>query len=582
MQQPTATNRSWLKGHCIACASQARGLDRPGMILLALLFAALMWPGLVCMALVSGDDSPMAAWPALLFGFATGAALLLLTARVWLNLLLVLPLLLFQPVEWHAVHTVHSQVSPAMFAVFFLTNVGEASDFLADRWWAVAVGALTVTIVLGGAWWTMWRRRVTVPLRLRLSLVLPLLVAAGTVAIWRSGSFDGIRVQAAAAPFTGSAVRFVQMLAQRREVGALAAQRAGYRHDAVAVRDERQLVILVLGESLRADRLQINGYARPTTPRLAARSGLITLTDVAACSHLTNLALPPALTGIRADDHPLMNRRSSLVAASREAGFATRWLSNQAPTGRWDELVASYAGEADEVRWMNPAPLVSEWGRYRAYDDKLLAPAAEAIDRLPGKALIVLHTLGSHLRYELRYPPEQAVFQPATEPGAGESYAAQPERMRNAYDNSVLTTDALLDACIALHERSGRPGFVMFIADHGESLLDDASKFLCHGNLPPPAVEFRVPWLLWPSPEERRLHPQAWAAVEGNRHKRVSTQDAFQTLLHLAGIAIREADPRRCLGSPEYAEQPRMLIDIGGRLMDFDREVEVQWKARSR
>ena len=563
----------WWSGHWRVCAAQVRGLDRPGMALLALLLAALMWPGLVCMALVSGDDSPMAAWPALLFGLATTTTLLLLTARVWLNLLLMLPLLLFQPVEWYAVHTVHSQVSPAMFAVFLLTNVGEASDFLADRWLAVAAGASIGLLALGGLWWTFWRRRVAVPLRLRLSLVVPLLLAACSVAVWRAGDVDGIRIQAAAAPCTGSAVRFAQMLRQRAEVGRLAEQRTAYRHDAVATRgDVNQLVILVIGESLRADRLGINGCPRQTTPRLAARAGLITLTDVAACSHLTNLALPPALTGIQADDHALMNRRSSLVAACREAGFATCWLSNQAPTGRWDELVASYAGEADMVRWMNPAPLVSEWGRYRAYDDKLVAPAAEVIASHPGKTLIVLHTLGSHLRYELRYPPEQAVFQPATAPGAGESYSEQPERMRNAYDNSVLATDAMLDACIALHERSGRPGFVMFVADHGESLYDDGVQ-QGHGCLPPPAVEFRVPWLLWPSQEERRLHPQAWAAVEANRTRRTSTQDAFQTLLHLGGITIREADPARCLGSTDYRERPRLLIDIGGRLLDFDRDV---------
>lgn len=563
----------WWGAHWRACGEQVRRLDRPAMGLFALLLAALMWPGLVCMALVSGDDSPMAAWPALLFGLATTAALLLLTARLWLNLLLVLPLLLFQPVEWYAVHTVHSQVSPAMFAVFFLTNIGEASDFLADRWPMMAAAGAGGLLALGGLWWTMWRRRVVVPLRLRLTLLVPLLLAASSVAVWQAGSADGIRIQAAAAPFTGSAVRFGQMLQQRAEVGRLAAQRAAYRHDAVATRqDADQLVILVIGESLRADRLGINGCPRQTTPRLAARDGLITLADVAACSHLTNLALPPALTGIQADDHALMHRRSSLVAACREAGFATCWLSNQAPTGRWDELVASYAGEADSMRWMNPAPLVSEWGSYRAYDDKLLGPAEEAIARLPGRALIVLHTLGSHLRYELRYPPEQAVFQPATEPGAGESYRDHPERMRNAYDNSVLATDALLDACIALHERSGRPGFVMFVADHGESLYDDGDQ-QGHGCLPPPAIEFRVPWLLWPSPTERRLHPQPWATVEANRQRRTSTQDAFQTLLHLAGIAIREADPARCLGSPDYAERPRMLIDIGGRLLDFDRDV---------
>ena len=421
---------AWWANHRTACAQQLRALDAPGVALLAGLGFALVWPGIACLCLVSSADSPMAAWPALLFGVASTATLLLLTDRPWVNLLIVLPLVLFQPVEWYAVHTYHSQVSPAMFAVFLLTNANEAAGYLADRWLVVAAGTSICLLSVAALWWVLWSRRVTLPLRLRLTVLVPLLLAAGGAAVWRAGGPDGLRIEAAAAPFSGSAVRFVQMLAQRGEVR----QRAGFRHGAVATRrDEAQLIILIIGESLRAGNLTINGYPRPTTPRLAARAGLITLPDAVACSHLTNLALPPALTGVQADEHGLMNQRSSLVAACGEAGFATWWLSNQAPTGRWDELVASYAHEADVVRWMNPAPLVSEWGTVRAYDDKLLDATTGVLAHLPAKALVVLHTLGSHERYELRYSPEQAVFQPAATAGAGESYRERPELMVNAY-----------------------------------------------------------------------------------------------------------------------------------------------------
>ncbi len=556
-------------------ADQLRGLDRCGAVVLAMVAVLLLWPGIACLWLVSSADSPMAGWPALLVGAATTSALLLLTSRVWVNLLLVLPLVLFQPVEWYAVHTYHSQVSPAMFAVFLLTNASEAADYVTGRGPLMVSAAITSGLAMAVVWWFFWRRRMSVPLRLRLTLVVPLLLIACVVAVCQAGGVDGVRIHATAAPFTGSALRFVQMLSQRAEVERFAKNRSDFRHGAVSLRhDEPQLVILILGESLRAGNLQINGYRRPTTPRLAAREGLITFTHVSSCSHLTNLALPPALTGVQADDHPRMNRQSSLVAACKEAGFATWWLSNQAPTGRWDELVASYAREADTVRWLNPAPLISEWGTVRAYDDQLLKPTADILRNLPDKALIVLHLIGSHLRYELRYPPGSEVFFPSATAGAGENYHDHPELMRNAYDNSVVMTDACIDACIALHQQTGRAGFVMFIADHGESLMDDANGFQCHGNLPPPPVEFRIPWLVWPSPTERALHGEMWQTMAANHQRRTSSQDLYQTLLHLAGIAIRDADPARCLGSPDFREQPRMLVDIGGRLLDFDRDIE--------
>lgn len=525
------------------------------------------------MLLADATDSPMAGWRALLCGIAMATALLLLTRRLWLNVAVCLPLLLFQPVEWYAVHTYHSQVSPAMFAVFLLTNVGEASDFLAHLW-PLILGLYAAWIaVLAGVIWSLRRWRSELPLALRLAIAGPLLVAAVASAVAADGP-AGIRIHAAAAPFAGSAIRCGQMLFQRGEVERLAAQRAGFSHAAASVREgERQLVILVIGESLRWGNLQINGYGRGTTPRLSARDGVLSLGDVAACSHLTTLALPPALTGCSPDDHDGMLRRTSLVAACREAGFATRWLSNQAPTGRWDELVASYAHEAEAVRWMNPAPLVSEWGRVQVYDDKLVDALAAELVGLPDRALIVLHMQGSHMRYELRYRPEEAVFHPAAPQGAGVDYRQQPELMRNAYDNSVVMTDRIIDTCIDLHLRSGRTGFVMFVADHGESLLDDARGFQGHGCLPPPEVELRVPWLAWPSPAEIAAHPAPWRGLAENRMRKASTRDLFQTLLDLAGVRTRDSDPQRSLASPTYRERARAIIDSWQRPLDFDRDV---------
>ena len=114
--------------------------------------------------------------------------------------------------------------------------------------------------------------------------------------------------------------------------------------------------------------------------------------------------------------------------------------------------------------------------------------------------LIVLHTSTSHgPKYVDKYPSRFEAFRPvAQNVEEGEKH---PERLVNAYDNTILYTDYLLDSLITtLRSMTDWNSAMLFVSDHGESLGEN--KVFMHG-LPmklAPKVQYEIPFLVWTSP----------------------------------------------------------------------------------
>ena len=88
-------------------------------------------------------------------------------------------------------------------------------------------------------------------------------------------------------------------------------------------------VVLVLGEALRADHLQLNGYPRATTPRLAARSNVVSLSHIFTEHTHTAASLPHILTPADSLCPEDAYRYHSCVSCFKRCGFSTAWISNQ-------------------------------------------------------------------------------------------------------------------------------------------------------------------------------------------------------------------------------------------------------------
>lgn len=327
----------------------------------------------------------------------------------------------------------------------------------------------------------------------------------------------------------------------------------------------RDITVLVIGETGRADRWGVFGASRDTTPQLSARQDLLLFRDAVSASSATREAVPLMLTRRPPGAVLKVGNEASVITAFRQAGYRTYWLSTQGAAGRHETPISVLAHEAHEQHFVNAA----DYRGAGALDGDLLPYLAQILDRPEPRQLIVLHTLGSHLNYAHRYPSEYARFQPAmlaTEhPDLWRNERAT--EMRNAYDNSVLYTDHVLAEVIAQLEARRARASLLFAADHGETLYDGRCARAGHGFAS--KANYHVPLFVWTSPAWRAARPGVLAALSSRLSQPVSTLSVFATLTDLAGFTIVADNAYPGLGSDAWMPARRPVTHFG----DFDRDI---------
>lgn len=93
---------------------------------------------------------------------------------------------------------------------------------------------------------------------------------------------------------------------------------------------ERQIYILVIGESARVKNWQLFGYDRKNSPELTKKQNeIIKFSNTVSGGYITAIAVPLIITRANPDDYNRLYSEKSVISAYKEAGFKTYWLSNQ-------------------------------------------------------------------------------------------------------------------------------------------------------------------------------------------------------------------------------------------------------------
>lgn len=557
--------------------------DRPlrlrARLHLALLLALVMAPNLLWLA----GPHLGTIWPSAVI---TPVALLLVLfalcgPRAWLACLLLLPFALLAPLEMYYIASYHRPTSPEVLATIFATNAREARGFFgaavlplataATLSLAVAVLAIRACHRAG----TGWRHRSRHYLLL-LVLGTPLLGSVLLGALTPGPSADKVHKAklllgnlalpiGEGYPF-GLAERLFVYGREWAQVRASVARLDSFRFHARrspadAARGQRRIYVLVIGESSRIDRWQLFGYNRPTTPELLRTPHLVPITDMVAPWPMSVAAIPLLITR-----RPIaMNflqpwPEASILRAMAEAGYDTWWISNQQPIGRFDSMVSVYAAEARHVLYLNRASNVGAGG----YDEDLLAPLRAAIAGSRRDEFIVVHMMGSHTPYDLRYPRSFDRFRPDPQDAAGD--VPDVIRKLDAYDNSIVYTDHVLATIIGIVRDSGAVAALLYSSDHGQNLVSPTCNAWGHGL--GTRWDLRVPALFWYSGAWAAAYPHKLAALQANAGKRTLTADVFSTLVDLAGIDLPDPQPSHSLLSAAWTYRPRIVHGIAQ--MDFD------------
>ncbi|MFZ6849938.1 phosphoethanolamine transferase [Undibacterium sp. RuRC25W] len=294
-----------------------------------------------------------------------------------------------------------------------------------------------------------------------------------------------------------------------------------------------QTVLLVIGESSRFDRWGLNGYPRDTNPRLTAESNLVSLKDMVTPVTATRLSVPiiisrkPATMGLKAGFS-----EKSFLAAFKEAGFKTFWISNQMSFGKFDTPVSAFANEADVTEFLNLGGFTNSSN----FDDVLLAPLSRAILDPRPKKLIVLHTLGNHWNYSHRYPKDFDHWQPSLFGIVDPEYTdlKNKDALNNSYDNSVLYTDHILAEVIQRLKASDQLTSMMYVSDHGQTLYDGSCQLAFHGHNT--QFEFHIPSFIWFSDAYQAQFSDKIEQLRKHQQFKLSTENVFHTLLDMGNI----------------------------------------------
>ena len=133
--------------------------------------------------------------------------------------------------------------------------------------------------------------------------------------------------------------------------------------------------------------------------------------DVTAVATMPLLVVPSILTPTPPGNILATTREPSVLTAYRKAGFKVYWLSTQRKHGTYDTLTSIFSEDADESESLGGIFDVTGRGAYSGKKDIHLLPVVEQIlTRNESRVLLVLHTMGSHGPYGMRYPKSQEAF----------------------------------------------------------------------------------------------------------------------------------------------------------------------------
>lgn len=282
-------------------------------------------------------------------------------------------------------------------------------------------------------------------------------------------------------------------------------------------------VILVLGETVRADHLNTNGYDRITLPKLTKRPNLISYPNLYSPYGYTAASLSVILTN---KDHRNENNDSLLpiYEVLNKAGYRTTWIGNQELEKGFKSIVETNSKTilADSLR--------SVFSFKKALDQELLTFYSEELNNASDKSFITLHMMGSHWYYNHRVTERYQKFKPITD----SKYIPSQSKTQliNSYDNTLLYLDSFLDEVIEPLSDKESPYLVFYLSDHGELLGEDGLWLHAQDSeiLKNPAM------LVWYNNAFNTKYPKHVNALKLHKNSNFNTSFFYHSLLDLIEV----------------------------------------------
>ncbi|KQZ82864.1 sulfatase [Mesorhizobium sp. Root157] len=302
---------------------------------------------------------------------------------------------------------------------------------------------------------------------------------------------------------------------------------------------KKTVLVLVVGETARAQNFSLNGYARDTNPELAARN-VIAFQNVTSCGTATAVSMPCMFSHLGRDNYSKRAALGSenLVDVLRHAGLTVEWWENNTGTKNIADRVPTMLMTA------HPDPKLCSGGE--CLDQVLVDKLTTRLDNLDGNAVLILHTMGSHgPAYYQRYPESFERFKPACRTAELANCSAQ--ELTNVYDNTILYTDHILAAIIDVLKQHGDAyaSAMYYMSDHGESLGENGLYLHGAPYLIAPETQTSIPFIVWFSDDFVTQAGLDLGCLGARTEEPLSHDNMFDTVLGLMDVQTKVYDAGR-------------------------------------
>ncbi len=293
----------------------------------------------------------------------------------------------------------------------------------------------------------------------------------------------------------------------------------------LGLNSKKKVLIMIIGETARADRFSINGYSKETNPKLKSRQ-LVNFKQTRSCGTNTATSLPCMFSSLsrKEYDHKTASNQANLLDFFKHVGMDVLWRDNN--TG-CKGLCARTAYQ--DMTTVEDDVLCNAG---ECYDEILLKGLAAQIKADSKDQVIVLHQKGSHgPAYFRRYPPEFEVFKPTCH--SVQLQGCSQAELNNSYDNTIVYTDYFIDKTIQLLESlpNDIDTSLIYIADHGESLGEH--NLYLHGTpyMIAPDAQTHVPFFYWQPPSQQIAAQVDIKCLKQEQDDPISHDNIFHSLL---------------------------------------------------
>lgn len=290
-------------------------------------------------------------------------------------------------------------------------------------------------------------------------------------------------------------------------------------------------VIFILGESVRADHLQLNGYHRMTNPLLSKRKNIISFPNTYTPFTYTGKSVQQILSDAAFTDD-LSRPKYSLIEALNRANIATNWIGNQTPEKSYEMFI----NQTDYAKIIDP--MHSELSFQKEHDGRLV-PVLKSVFKPYKNQFTVVHMMGSHWWFESRYPAAFRVYKPVIKSKHIPSNSKQ--EMINSYDNSILYLDYFIDNIITHVEIFNSNTLIVYLSDHGE-LLGENGLWL-HAQESKPVSNPAM--IVWYSDTFKKKNFELVNYLEANNTKQINLDFFFPSMMKLFEVEGIEYDERK-------------------------------------